>query len=70
MSPIEIVVIVLAVLFVAGVAVSAAVRKIKGKTSSCGGGCTGCPYSASCADRMNAEKGKGEDSPESPSEDR
>lgn len=57
MGALEIVIAVSAALIVVGVAVSAAVRKSKGKggCSSCGG-CAGCPYCSSCSDRRESKK--------------
>ena len=45
MGPIEIVVIILAVLIVVGVLAAYIVRKAKGKPT---GDCAGCPYASDC----------------------
>lgn len=50
MGPVEIVIIVLAVLAVIGVAVSVIVSKKKGKPSCCSD-CCGCPHAKECANK-------------------
>lgn len=48
MKPLEIVILVFAIAFVAAVATVSAARKIKNKKSGCHS-CVGCPYAGSCA---------------------
>lgn len=48
MKPINIIIIVAAVLIVVSVAVGSIVRKYKAKKSGCRTGCAGCPYAGSC----------------------
>ncbi len=48
MGPVEIVIIVLAAAAVAGLILSYIIRKVKGKSSGCGG-CAGCPYAGQCS---------------------
>lgn len=50
MGPVEIVIIVLAVLAVIGVAISVIVSKKKGKPSYCSD-CCGCPHAKECANK-------------------
>ena len=61
MGALEIVIAVSAALIVVGVAVSAAVRKSKGKggCSSCGG-CAGCPHSSGCGGKPSVKEGSEE----------
>lgn len=47
MEPIEIIIIIAAIAIVAGVIVSAIVRKKKGKTG-CDCGCSSCPHCVAC----------------------
>lgn len=54
----EIIIIVSAVLIVGGVAASAIVRKLKGKSGCSGCGCAGCPYGSSCGSRRERKKDK------------
>lgn len=54
MGPLEIVLIIVCVLAVAGVIGAAVYRKVKGKPSGCGCGCEGCPHN--CAGGKNAKK--------------
>lgn len=57
MGAVEITIIVVAALIVISVAVSAIVRKAKGR-SGCSGcrGCAGCPYGSSCAGRREGKE--------------
>lgn len=48
MKPINVVIIVAAVLIVLGVAIGSIARKAKAKKSGCRTGCIGCPYAGSC----------------------
>ena len=55
MQPIEIIVIAVSALFVAGVIIAAAVRRMKGKAGSCGCGCRHCEFSGKCAAGRKAD---------------
>ena len=59
MSPIDIVIIILAASIVVGTAVGAYIRKKKGK-GGCGCGCVGCPHSSVCASKKEEKKPKKE----------
>ena len=60
MGAIDIAVIVVCTLAVAGVAGAAVYRRIKGKPSGCGGGCAGCPYCSGCSSRHRQKRARGE----------
>lgn len=51
MTPIEIAIVVLSVVFVVSVMAIALYKKVKGK-ASCGGGCSGCPHAKACQAKM------------------
>lgn len=58
MSPADIVILILAVLCVAG-AIGLALWRRKTGRSGCSGGCAGCPHAGGCERRPPSDTGRG-----------